>query len=70
MLGRVPVPVFDIERRNPAFKESPALLKAGDRVKLISITEEKYDEIHQNFDRYEYQIEEGVFGFELGEDKK
>ena len=69
MLGRLPVPTFDIETRNPAFKHGPALLRAGDRIKLISITEEEYNEIEKNLATYEYQIIEGSFEFELGKKK-
>jgi allophanate hydrolase subunit 1 len=69
MLGRLPVPTFDVESRNPAFKDGPALLKAGDRIKLISITEEEYNEIEKNSATYKYQITEGFFEFELGREK-
>ena len=66
MLGRLPMPIFDIKTRNPAFKDGPALLRAGDRIKLISITEQEYNEIEKNPATYEYQITEGLFEFELG----
>jgi KipI family sensor histidine kinase inhibitor len=69
MLGRLPVPTFDIESRHPAFKDGPALLRAGDRIKLISITEEEYTEIEKNSATYEYQITQGLFEFELGGEK-
>jgi urea carboxylase len=70
MLGRIPMPIFSIESRNPAFKDGPALLRAGDRIKLISITEEEYTEIENNSEVYEYQIIEGLFEFELGRGNK
>jgi inhibitor of KinA len=69
MLGRLPVPIFDIESRNPAFKDGRALLRAGDRVKLISITEEECNEVERNSATYEYQITQGLFELELGREK-
>lgn len=69
MLGRSPVPIFDVEARNPAFQDGPALLRAGDRVKLVSITQEEYDEIEKNSATYEYKITQGIFEFELGREK-
>jgi allophanate hydrolase subunit 1 len=46
------MPIFGIESRNPAFKDGPALLKPGDRITFISITEEEYEEIEKNSATY------------------
>ncbi len=65
LLGRVPVPLVDPMKTHPAFKEKPAIFKVGDRMKIMSITEEEYEEIKRNFNRYEYHIEQGTFEYEL-----
>jgi KipI family sensor histidine kinase inhibitor len=69
MLGRSPVPTFELGSRNPAFKDGPALFRAGDRITFISITEEEYNEIEKNSATYKYQIAEGFFEFELGREE-
>lgn len=43
LLGRSPMPIWDREQRLPAFRESLALFKPGDRVRFIPIDEEEYE---------------------------
>lgn len=54
LLGRTPVPTFDREQRLPAFRESLALFRPGDRVRFVPIEREEYDWI-------EAVVEEGVY---------
>ena len=61
LIGRTPLLVFDIRQKNPAFKESPALFRAGDRLRVIPIDEKEYLAIERNIDSYPHQIEEGVY---------
>lgn len=62
MVGRTPLLIFDINQKNPAFKDSPALFRPGDRIRLIPLSGEKvYLQIEQNVDSYPYQIEEGNY---------
>jgi urea carboxylase len=66
MLGRTPLPVFDIERRNPVFRDGPALLRSGSRIKFYQIDEKEYEQIESNRENYKYDVEEGNFEFEMG----
>ena len=59
MLGVTPVKTFDTEGRNAFFKESPLLVHPGDRVRFISIGSDRYEDIKNHIDDYDYQIEEG-----------
>lgn len=43
IFARTPMPVWDREQRLPAFKESLALFRAGDRVRFIPVDREEYD---------------------------
>ena len=62
MAGRTPLLIFDINQKNPAFKDSPALFRPGDRIRLIPLGSEKeYLQIERYVDRYPYQIEEGTY---------
>lgn len=54
LLGRTPVPTFEREQRLPAFRESLALFRAGDRVRFVPIDREEYDWI-------EAAVEEGIY---------
>ena len=38
MVGRTPLLIFDINQKNPAFRDSPALFRPGDRIKLIPLS--------------------------------
>ena len=54
LLGRSPMPIWDREQRLPAFKESLALFKPGDRVRFIPIDIEEYEWI-------DAQVKEGTY---------
>ena len=57
MLGRTPIRVYDPQRRNPVFRESPVLLKTGDRQKFHAISEDEYLSIEKERDEnYRYRI--------------
>jgi len=62
MVGRTPLLIFDINQKNSAFRDSPALFKPGDRIRLIPLSGEKeYLQIEQHVDSYPYEIEEGMY---------
>ena len=42
LIGRIPVPIFSLEKRLEVFREKPTLLVPGDRVKFRPISLEKY----------------------------
>lgn len=69
LLGRLPVPLFDLSMSNPAFPKSPSICKISDRIKFRPIDKEEYEEIERNFKTYEYDIQPGLFEFELKENK-
>ena len=69
LLGRLPVPLFELTKSHPAFQESPSICNIGDRIKFLPITKEEYDEIEKNFQKYEYCIERDMFEFEVKGDK-
>ena len=45
LLGRTPMPVWDREQRLPAFRDSLALFRPGDRVRFLPIEREEFDQI-------------------------
>ena len=55
LLGRSPMPIWDREQRLPAFRESLALFKPGDRVRFIPIDEEEYEWIDAKVGEGTYQ---------------
>jgi urea carboxylase len=62
LIGRT-LPIFDLQARNSAFRESPFLLKAGDRVTFEQVEEDELDAMWEDVwaDRYVYEIEDGTF---------
>lgn len=54
IFARTPVPTFQREQRLPAFKESPALFRAGDRVRFVPIDRDEWDAV-------EAQVNEGTY---------
>lgn len=42
LIGRTPVPIFDLQQRFDVFRESPVLFRPGDRVKFVPITLEQF----------------------------
>jgi KipI family sensor histidine kinase inhibitor len=66
MVGRTPLLIFDINQKNPAFKDGPALFRPGDRLRVIPLSgEREYLEIEKNVDNYPYEIEEGTYSGKL-----
>jgi urea carboxylase len=43
LLARTPMPIWDREQKLPAFRDSLALFRAGDRVRFIPIERDEYD---------------------------
>jgi urea carboxylase len=62
LVGRS-LPIFDLDARNAAFKDSPFLLRAGDRVTFERVEEERLEAMWEDVraDRYTYDIEDGSF---------
>lgn len=58
MLGSIPCPTTDPERKNPAFKDDPLLLRPGHVVKFFPIDEKEYDYIKAHAAEYTYRMEE------------
>ena len=60
LFGRT-IPIYDLAQRNAAFRESPMLLRASDRLKFHRVEEDEllrlFEDVHG--DRYRYRIEEG-----------
>ncbi|SAK48111.1 allophanate hydrolase subunit 1 [Caballeronia pedi] len=54
IFGRTPMPTWDKDQRLPAFKESAALFRAGDRVRFTPIDRDEYDFI-------EARVREGTY---------
>jgi allophanate hydrolase subunit 1 len=45
IFARTPMPIWDREQRLPAFKDSLALFRAGDRVRFLPVDREEYDHV-------------------------
>jgi allophanate hydrolase subunit 1 len=62
LIGRT-LPIYDVRARNSVFRESPLLLRAGDRVKFHRVGEsellEQFEAVHA--DAYRYRIEDAPF---------
>lgn len=69
LLGRLPVPLFEANRKHPAFAESPVICKIGYRIRFVPIKQEEYEEIEKNFQNYQYCINRDVFEWDLKRDK-
>jgi urea carboxylase len=54
IFGRTPMPTWDRDQRLAAFKDSPALVRPGDRVRFVPIERDEYDHI-------EAQVAEGTY---------
>jgi hypothetical protein len=57
------LPVYDLQRRNSAFREDPLLLRPGDRVRFHRVEEDELMALFEDVraDRYVYEIEEQRF---------
>jgi allophanate hydrolase subunit 1 len=65
LFGRT-IPIYDIRRRNAAFRDDPILVRPADRIRFERVEE---DELLQTFagvheDRYRYRIEDAPFSVE------
>lgn len=58
ILGRTPVPIYDNQQRFEPFKDSFFLLKTGDRVKFLPISEAEFVEI-------EKEVEAGTYRYNI-----
>lgn len=63
LIGRSPAPIYDGAQRLPAFRDSLALFRAGDRVRFRPVTQEECAQIeaevaagHYEHDIVEYQV--------------
>jgi urea carboxylase len=57
------LPVYDLQRRNSAFREDPLLLRPSDRVRFYRVSEEELMSLWEEVraDRFTYDIEEAHF---------
>ena len=55
IFARTPMPTWDPEQRLAAFRDSLALIKAGDRVRFVPIDREEYDYIESKVEDGTYQ---------------
>jgi allophanate hydrolase subunit 1 len=62
LIGRT-LPIYDLAARNAAFRESPLLLRAGDRIRFHRIEEDELLSLFEDVraDRYRYAIDHGTF---------
>ena len=58
MMGRTPVPIFDLKQTLQPFQDSPFLFRIGDRVKFRPICEEEFEAIEKEVEtgKYQYSI--------------
>lgn len=57
MLGRTPLPIYDIQRRNPVFAKEIVLFGPGDRVMFHAISHEEYAAIENDIKNYPYDVQ-------------
>ncbi len=57
------IPVYDLQKRNAAFRDDELLLRPADRVRFHQVSEEELMSLFEDVraDRYVYRIEEEVF---------
>lgn len=62
LIGRT-LPIYDLQQSNPAFRDSPLLLREGDRVRFHRVEEQELLDLWQDVqaDRYTYRIEDSPF---------
>jgi urea carboxylase len=63
MMGLTPVPIYDRYQSLDAFDATPVLLRIGDRIKFVPVSDEEFDDIRQQVCEYSYQykIKEETF---------
>ena len=60
IFGRIPVPIWDTEKRFPQFENSICLFRPGDRVKFVSCSIEEFEHV-------ERQVKEGSYVYNVVE---
>jgi urea carboxylase len=63
IFGRIPVPIWDTERRFPQFEESICLFRPGDRVKFVPCSVEEFEYV-------EAKVKEGTYVYNVVEYQK
>ena len=63
IFGRIPVPIWDTEKRFPQFEDSICLFQPGDRVKFVPCTVEEFETV-------ERQVTEGTYQYNVVEYQK
>ncbi|MFH2133153.1 MAG: allophanate hydrolase subunit 1 [bacterium] len=63
IFGRIPVPIWDTERRFPQFENSICLFQPGDRVKFVPCSVEEFEYVEQ-------QVKDGTYVFNVVEYQK
>lgn len=63
IFARIPVPIWDTEKRFPVFERSICLFQPGDRVKFVPCTIEEFEEV-------ERQVEDGSYQYNVVEYQK
>jgi len=58
IFARIPVPIWDTEKRFPVFEDSIVLFRAGDRVKFVPVTKEE-------FERAEAEVKAGTYVYNV-----
>jgi len=63
MMGLTPVPIYDRYQSLDAFDSTPVLLRIGDRIKFVPVSDDELDDIRQQVCEYSYQyrIKEETF---------
>ncbi len=57
LFGRT-IPIFDLEQRNPAFRENPILLKPADRIQWVPVSDVELESIRE-------QVVNGTFRYKV-----
>ena len=55
MMGLTPVPIYDRYQSLEAFDSTPVLLRIGDRIKFVPVSDDEFDDIRQQVWEYSYQ---------------
>lgn len=55
MMGLTPVPIYDRYQSLDAFDSTPVLLRIGDRIKFVPVSDDEFDDIRQQVCEYSYQ---------------
>jgi len=63
IFGRIPMPIWDTERRFPEFENSICLFRPGDRVKFVPCSVEEFEYV-------EAQVDEGTYVYNVVEYQK